>query len=63
MSKHLQIDYKPIDGLGTRARNPRTHSEAQIKQLMRSIEQFGFTNPVLIDETGTLIAGHVSMPK
>ncbi|MEM9717097.1 MAG: site-specific DNA-methyltransferase, partial [Pseudomonadota bacterium] len=58
MSTELIIDYRPIDGLATRARNPRTHSEAQIKQLMRSIEQFGFTNPVLIDETGTLIAGH-----
>lgn len=58
MGKELSIEYKPTERLAARGRNPRTHSEAQIKQLMRSIEQFGFTNPVLIDETGTLIAGH-----
>ncbi len=54
----LNLDYKPTDTLAPRAHNPRTHSEAQIKQLMRSIEHFGFTNPVLIDAEGNLIAGH-----
>lgn len=39
-------------------RNPRTHSAAQIKQLRASIREFGFTNPLLIDEKGRLIAGH-----
>ena len=53
----LNIDYKPTDALTPRVRNPRTHSEAQIKQLMRSIEYFGFTNPVLIDADANLIAG------
>ncbi len=38
--------------------NPRTHSQAQIKQIQRSIQEFGFTNPILIDETGLVIAGH-----
>ena len=54
----LNIDYKPTHALSPRARNPRTHSEAQIEQLMRSITHFGFTNPVLVDTNGTLIAGH-----
>ncbi len=54
----LNIDYKTTDSLIARARNPRIHSETQIKQLMRSIEHFGFTNPVLIDAAGNLIAGH-----
>ena len=54
----LNIDYKTIESLTLRANNPRTHSEAQIKQLMRSIEHFGFINPVLIDGEGQLIAGH-----
>lgn len=54
----LNIDYKSIRELTPRDRNPRTHSEAQIKQLMRSIKHFGFTNPVLIDAGGILIAGH-----
>lgn len=37
--------------------NPRTHSEAQIAQIATSIANFGFTNPVLIDEKNTIIAG------
>ena len=37
--------------------NPRTHSEAQIAQIAASIAEFGFTNPVLIDEKDTIIAG------
>lgn len=54
----IDVKYKRTDSLSPRARNPRTHSEAQIKQLMCSIEHFGFTNPVLIDSGGGLIAGH-----
>ncbi|MBK7616339.1 MAG: ParB N-terminal domain-containing protein [Burkholderiales bacterium] len=38
-------------------RNSRTHNEAQIAQLAASIKEFGFTNPVLIDEKNTIIAG------
>ena len=40
------------------ARNSRTHSDEQVAQIMASIREFGFTNPVLIDEAGTIIAGH-----
>jgi hypothetical protein len=39
-------------------RNSRTHSDAQVAQIAASIKEFGFTNPVLIDETGSIIAGH-----
>jgi DNA modification methylase len=38
--------------------NPRTHSKKQIRQIAESIERFGFTNPVLIDDGGGIIAGH-----
>lgn len=38
-------------------RNARTHSEAQVAQIAASIEEFGFTNPVLIDESNTILAG------
>ena len=38
--------------------NARTHSKAQIKQIARSIERFGFTNPVLIDDANGIVAGH-----
>ena len=38
--------------------NPRVHSEIQIDRLVNSLKEFGFTNPVLIDDTGNVIAGH-----
>jgi len=38
--------------------NPRVHSEIQIERLINSLKKFGFTNPVLIDDTGNVIAGH-----
>ena len=38
--------------------NPRVHSEVQIERLVNSLKEFGFTNPVLIDDTGNVIAGH-----
>jgi len=38
--------------------NSRTHSDDQINQVAASIKEFGFTNPVLIDEEGGIIAGH-----
>ena len=40
------------------ARNARTHSEAQVAQIAASIREWGWTNPILIDETGGIIAGH-----
>ena len=40
------------------ARNSRTHSDAQVAQIAASIKEFGFTNPVLIDQGGGIIAGH-----
>ena len=54
----LKVEYRSPDHLKLRPGNPRTHSEAQIRQLMRSIEHFGFTNPVLVDQNMNLIAGH-----
>lgn len=53
-----QIVYKSIEDLIPYARNSRTHSDAQIAQIAASIKEFGFTNPVLIDETDGIIAGH-----
>lgn len=54
----MQIETLPIDHLTPYARNSRTHDEVQIAQIAASIEEFGFTNPVLIDADGTMIAGH-----
>jgi len=47
-----------IDDLIPYALNSRTHSDAQVAQIAASIREFGFTNPVLIDEQNNLIAGH-----
>lgn len=52
------IEHIATDALIPYARNSRTHGPEQVADLARSIEQFGFTNPVLIDEHNTLIAGH-----
>jgi len=47
----------PVDSLTPYANNSRTHSAAQIDQIIASIEEFGFTAPLLIDETHTILAG------
>lgn len=47
-----------IEALIPYALNSRTHSDAQVAQLAASIREFGFTNPVLVDEANNLIAGH-----
>jgi len=40
------------------AKNSRTHSDAQVQQVVKSISEWGFTNPILIDENNIVIAGH-----
>jgi site-specific DNA-methyltransferase (adenine-specific) len=47
-----------VNGLTPYARNSRTHSDEQISQIAASIKEWGFTNPVLIDPQGGIIAGH-----
>jgi len=54
----LKITYKDPAQLKPRARNPRTHTAKQIRQIQASIKEFGFINPVLIDGTNGIIAGH-----
>ena len=52
------LEHLPIDGLIPYARNSRTHSPEQVTQIAASIREFGFTNPILIDADGGIIAGH-----
>jgi len=52
------IDYRPIGSLKPAKRNARTHSRKQIRQIANSIERFGFTNPILVNDQGGIIAGH-----
>jgi DNA modification methylase len=53
-----QIEHLLVSSLIPYARNSRTHSDEQVSQIAGSIREFGFTNPVLIDADGTIIAGH-----
>jgi DNA modification methylase len=53
-----KVERWPISRLIPYARNARTHSDEQVAQIAASIREFGFTVPVLVDEQGTLIAGH-----
>lgn len=54
----LAVTYRKIADLVPYDRNARTHSDEQIAQIAAAIKQFGWTNPVLIDEESRLIAGH-----
>ena len=54
----LTISYKKIKDLIPYCNNSRTHSDEQVLQIASSIKEFGFTNPVLIDDQGGIIAGH-----
>ena len=54
----LNIEYKNLSELTPYTNNSRTHSDDQISQITASIKEFGFTNPILIDEKGVVIAGH-----
>src|ERR1700754_3766016 len=53
-----RVERWPIERLIPYARNARTHSEAQVDQIAASIREWGWTNPVLVAEDGTIIAGH-----
>lgn len=54
----MQIEQIEIESLLPYARNSRTHSDEQTAQIAASIKEFGFTNPVLIDNENQIIAGH-----
>ena len=54
----LAIKYKKTTELTAYAKNSRTHSDAQVAQLVASLREFGFTNPILIDSKNGIIAGH-----
>lgn len=52
------VELRAIDALAPYAANARTHSPEQVAQIAASMREFGWTNPVLIDEAGGIIAGH-----
>ena len=58
MTSQLVMTYRPVSELIPDPRNARTHPKRQIDQLRASIDAFGFTNPILADPEGKIIAGH-----
>jgi ParB-like chromosome segregation protein Spo0J len=57
LKQHKQLTVKIADLKGLE-KNARLHSDAQIQQIQKSIERFGFLSPVVIDKKGTVIAGN-----
>jgi len=58
MTESLRVEYRKVETLIPFARNPRTHSEAQVAKIAASIVEFGWTSPVLVDASQGIIAGH-----
>ena len=54
----MEIIYKKVDELIPYINNARTHNNEQVDQICASINEYGFTNPILIDEKNSIIAGH-----
>ena len=54
----MAIEPMAITGLRPYAKNARTHSKKQIRQIADSIQKFGFTNPILISDDDEIVAGH-----
>tara|TARA_R110000822_G_scaffold13977_1_gene49266 strand:- start:1061 stop:2257 length:1197 start_codon:yes stop_codon:yes gene_type:complete len=54
----LSIEYRATGEIIPYINNSRTHSDQQVQQVAASIKEFGFTNPILIDEDRGIIAGH-----
>lgn len=52
---------RPVSALVPYAKNARTHSDEQVSQIARSIEEFGWTNPILVDRDNVIIAGHARL--
>ena len=57
-TNRLGVEYRPTSALKPYANNARRHPEKQIRALMRSLREFGFTNPLLVDDDANVICGH-----
>ena len=53
-----KVERRAVADLIPYARNARTHSDAQVAQIAASVKEWGWTTPILIDEAGSIIAGH-----
>jgi ParB-like chromosome segregation protein Spo0J len=53
-----RIEWAPIANIRPNAKNARTHSKKQIRQIAASIRKFGFLNPLIVDDENIILAGH-----
>ena len=60
-SRRLLIESRPLAEIRSDPRNPRHHPPAQLRSLVRSIEEFGWTVPILVDGDGLVIAGNARL--
>lgn len=56
--ENLNIENVPISSIKQYKNNPKIHNNKQVQQIMNSITEFKFTNPVLLDENSEILAGH-----
>lgn len=54
----LKVTYVPTESLRAYTKNAKEHSQNQVLEIARSIQQFGFTNPIIVDDLREVIAGH-----
>lgn len=54
----IRVTYLPVGELKPHPQNPKTHSKKQVERIARSIGDFGWTNPIIIDENSGVLAGH-----
>jgi ParB-like nuclease domain len=54
----LDISYRSLASIKLHERNPRLHSQKQVRQIAKSIESFGFKVPILLDRDFRVVAGH-----
>jgi ParB-like chromosome segregation protein Spo0J len=56
--ENFKIENIPLSSIKQYKNNPKIHNNKQVQQIMNSITEFKFTNPVLLDENNEIIAGH-----
>lgn len=54
----MKINLVPIESIKPYEKNPRIHADVQIKRIAKSITDFGWTQPLVVDDGGTILAGH-----
>lgn len=54
----MQTQLSPIDSIIPYPKNPRTHSETQVERIAKSIKEFGFNQPIVVDEKNVVLVGH-----